>query len=430
MRAVNVGLIGFGTVGKGVVKTLLSKKKILEAKSGVSVRLAKIADKDLRSSRGVRVPGKLLTRDVNSVIKDKNIDVIVELIGGIHPAKEIILKALSLGKRVVTANKALLAEYGREIFTAASRFQSSIGFEASVGGGIPIIAPLKNSLVSNDIQLVYGILNGTSNFILSRMSEENCTFGEALKDAIARGIAEKNAKLDISGVDSCHKLAILALVGFGFSVKPKDIYVEGIEGLDSADMQYAKSWGYDIKLLAIGKKVGSALELRVHPTLISLKSILAGVKGENNAIFVRGDMIGETLFYGKGAGSLPTASSVVSDIMKIAEDIGVKRPAKPFKLEFNSGVKKIRKINDLNVRYYVRFSAIDRPGVLSGISDILAQNGISIATVSQKERKKGQPIPIIMLTHYANEGKMNKALAKINKLPFITKKSVRIRIVR
>ncbi len=428
MRVVNVGLIGFGTVGKGVVKALLSKKGILKVKSGISVNLAKIADKDLRSGRGFSVPGKLLTRDVDSVIKDKDIDVIVELIGGIHPAKEIILKALSLGKRVVTANKALLAEYGMEIFTAASRFQSSVGFEASVGGGIPIIAPLKKSLVANDIQLIYGILNGTSNFILSKMSEEDCSFIEALKDAKERGIAEKNPKLDISGGDSCHKLAILALMGFGFNVKLKDIYVEGIEGLDPTDMQYAKNWGYDIKLLAIGKKIGSALDLRVHPTLISLKSILAGVKGENNAIFVRGDMVGETLFYGRGAGSLPTASSVVGDIMKIAESITAKIPAQPFKPEFNGSIKKIRKINDLNVRYYIRFSAIDRPGVLSRVSSILAQNGISIATVSQKERKKGQPVPIVMLTHYANEGRMNKALAKIKKLPFITKKPVGIRI--
>ncbi|MGB2706185.1 MAG: homoserine dehydrogenase [Candidatus Omnitrophota bacterium] len=430
MKVVNVGLIGFGTVGKGVAKALLSKKKILEAKTGVSVRLARIADKDLRSRRGVRVPKKLLTKDVNSVIKDKNIDIIVELIGGIHPAKEIILRALSLGKGVVTANKALLAEYGKEIFTAASRFQSSVGFEASVGGGIPIISPLKNSLVSNNIQLIYGILNGTSNFILSKMSEENCAFREALEEAKKRGIAEKNPKLDINGVDSCHKLAILALLGFGFSVKPKDIYVEGIEGLDPADIQYAKDWGYDVKLLAIVKKVGNVLDLRVHPTLISLKSVLASVKGENNAIFVRGDMVGETLFYGKGAGSLPTASSVVGDIVQIAKGIGAKREIKPFRIEFDNSLKKIRKANDLNVRYYVRFSAIDKPGVLAGISNVLAQNKISIAVVSQKERKKGQPVPIVMLTHYANEGRMNKALARINRLPFITKKTVRIRIVR
>lgn len=428
MKTVKVGLIGFGTVGKGVAKALLSKNKILEAKAGVPVTLAKIADKDLRPRRGVRVPRKLLTKDALSVIKDRSIDIVVELIGGIHPAKEIILKALSLGKRVVTANKALLAEYGKEIFTAASRFRSSIGFEGSVGGGIPIISPLKNSLISNNIELIYGILNGTSNFILSKMSEENCAFNEALKEAQKKGLAEKNPKLDINGVDSSHKLAILALLGFGFSVRPKDIYVEGIEGLDPADIQYAKSWGYDVKLLAIGKKVGNALDLRVHPTLISLKSVMASVKGENNAIFVKGDMVGETLFYGKGAGSLPTASSVVGDIMEIARGIGTKRETRPFRAEFDRRLKKIRKIEDLNARCYVRFSAIDKPGVLAGISGVLAQNSISIATVAQKERKKGQPVPIVMLTHEANEGKMNKALDKINKLPFITKKTVRIRI--
>jgi len=429
MKVVNVGLIGFGTVGKGVVKALLSKKKILEAKSGLSVNLAKIADKDPKSGRGVRVPARLLTKDVDSVIRDKSIDILVELIGGIHPAKEIILKALSLGKSVVTANKALLAEYGNEIFIAASRFGGSIEFEASVGGGIPIIAPLKNSLISNDIELVYGILNGTSNFILSKMSEDNCTFSEALNDARARGIAEKNPKLDISGVDSCHKLAILTRLGFGFNVKPKNIYVEGIEGLGLVDMQYAKRWGYDIKLLAIAKKVGNALDLRVHPTLIPLRSILASIKSEDNAIFIRGDMVGEALFYGKGAGSLPTASSVVGDIIKIAGNIGAKTPVRSPWPEFGSGLKKVRKINDLSVRCYVRFSAIDRPGVLSGVSEVLAQNGISIATVSQKERKKGQSVPIVMLTHYANEGKMNKALARIDRLPFITKKTVRIRMV-
>ncbi|MBL7156684.1 MAG: homoserine dehydrogenase [Candidatus Omnitrophica bacterium] len=431
MKKVNVGLVGFGTVGKGVVKTLLSKKKILEERSGVSVNLARIADKDLRSRKGVRVPKRLLTKDVNSVIKDRNIDIIVELIGGIHPAKEIILKSLALGKHVVTANKALLAEHGKEIFTAASRFRSHLGFEASVGGGIPIIDVLRRDLVSNKIDLIYGILNGTSNFILSKMSEENCTFREALSEAKTKGIAEKNPRLDISGVDSCHKLAILALLGFGLSVKPKDIHVEGIDRIDAMDIQYAKKWGYAVKLLAIAKKAGKELDLRVHPTLIYLRKILASVKDENNAIFVRGDMVGATLFYGRGAGSFPAASSVVGDIIEIAKRIDdFKKPKSAFKMEFDSGVRKVRKINDLSTRYYMRFSAIDRPGVLSSVSSILAQNKISIATVTQKERKKGQSVPIVMLTHEANEGKMNRALKKIDKLPFITKKTVKIRIER
>jgi len=431
MKTVNVGIIGFGTVGKGVVKTLLSKRKFLEERSGVSINLAKVADKDLRPRKGIRLPRRLLTKNIDSVIKDKNIDIIVELIGGMHPAKEIMLKAITLGKAVVTANKALLAEHGREIFTAASRFRVPVGFEASVGGGIPVINALRRSLVANDIELIYGILNGTSNFILSKMSEEGGSFHDALDDAKSKGIAESNPKLDINGVDASHKLAILALLGFGLAVRPKDIYTEGIEGLDAADIQYAKSWGYDIKPLAIVEKVGRKLDLRVHPTLISSKAILASVKGENNAIFVRGDMVGETLFYGKGAGSFPTASSVVSDIVDVAKiSGGFKKARSPFKVEFNGELKRIRKIEDLAIRYYLRFSAIDKPGVLAKISGVLAQNKISIATVAQKERKKGQPVPIIMLTHYANEGSMNKALDKIKKLSFVTKKPVKIRIVR
>ena len=431
MKTVNVGLIGFGTVGKGVAKTLLSKKKILKERSGISINLVRIADKNLRPRKGVRVPRKLLTKNVASLIKDKNIDILVELIGGIHPAKEIILKAITLGKHVVTANKALLAEHGKEIFTVASRFRARLGFEASVGGGIPVINVLRRSLVSNNIELMYGILNGTSNFILTKMSEEGLSFRQALNEAKKKGIAEKNPKLDISGKDSSHKLAILALLAFGLNIKPKDIYVEGIEGIDHMDIEYAKKWGYAVKLLAIAKKIGRELDLRVHPTLISLRRILASVKDENNAIFIRGDMAGGSLFYGKGAGRLPTASSVVSDIVEIARNIeDGKKPRSIFKLEFDSGVKKVRDIDDLTTRYYLRFSAIDRPGVLAGISSVLAQNKISIATVTQKERKKGQPVPIVMLTHGANEGKMNKALARIGKLPFIKKKTVKIRIER
>lgn len=431
MRKVNVGIIGFGTVGKGVAKALLSKKNVLEERSGVSIKLVKIADKDLRPRKGIRIPRSMLTKNVDSLIKDKSIDIIIELIGGIHPAKEIILKALTLGKHVVTANKALLAEEGSKIFTASSRFRVFLGFEASVGGGIPVINILRKNLMPNSIEVIYGILNGTSNFILSRMSEENCGFSQALRHAKDKGIVEKNPKLDVSGGDSCHKLALLALLGFGLSVKPEDIYVEGIGDIDPIDIQYARSWGYVIKPLAIAKKMREELDLRVHPTLIPIRKILASVKNENNAIFIKGDLVGEQLFCGKGAGSLPTASSVVSDVIEIAKKINDSgRNKHQFKLNFKSGIKGIRKINDLVTRYYMRFSAIDKPGVLSKISRILAKNNISIATVTQKERKKGQPVPIVMLTHEAQEGRMNKALAKINKLPFITEKTVKLRIER
>lgn len=431
MKNVNVGIIGFGTVGKGVIKTLISKKKILKQRTGISVNLVKIADKNLRPRKGMRVPGKLLTRNVDSVLRDRSIDIVVELIGGIHPAREIILKALTFGKHVVTANKALLAEHGEKIFKTASQFRAFVGFEASVGGGIPVINALRKSLIANNIEVVYGILNGTSNFILSKMSEEACTFSKALYDAKARGIAEKNPKLDISGVDSCHKIAILARLGFGLSIKPKDIHTEGIDRLDPVDIQYARNWGYSVKLLAIARKSGRKLDIRVHPSLISLKNILASVKYEDNAIFIRGDMVGGVLLHGKGAGSLPTASSVVSDIIEIARSVDDFKKAKDFfKFKFDTGINKARNISELFTRYYLRFSAIDKPGVLAGISSILAKSKISIATVTQKEKKAGQPVPIVMLTHQANEGRLNKALNRIDKLGFIANKTVKMRIVR
>jgi len=431
MKTVNVGLIGFGTVGKGVVKALISKRKILESRSGISVKLTKIADKDLRPRPGIRVSRKLLTKSADSVIRDPNIDIVVELVGGINSAKDMILKSISAGKHVVTANKALLAEYGKEIFAAASKFHVSMGFEASVGGAIPIINSLQKSFIANDIELIYGILNGTSNFILSMMSEEGCSFKEALKRAQEKGIAERNPRLDISGEDALHKLSILTLLGFGIGVKPGSIFTEGIEEIKPIDIKYAGKWGYSLKPLVIAKKMGKELDLRVHPTLIPSGKILASVKYENNAIFVKGDMIGESLLFGKGAGSLPTASSVISDIIDIAKGMNDFRKAKaPFKFEFKSGIAKVQKINDLSTRYYLRFSAIDRPGVLAGISGALAESKISISTVTQKERKKGQPVPIVMLTHEANEGGLERALSRIDKLPYIKEKTVKIRIER
>ena len=434
MKTVNVGLIGFGTVGKGVVKTLLQKKKVLRERTGVSINLVRVVDKDLRARKGVPVNRKLLSRDIDSVVKNKSIDIVVELIGGMHPAKEIILRSLTLGKHVVTANKALLAEHGREIFTAASRFGSHLGFEASVGGGIPVINPLRRTLIANNIERIYGILNGTSNFILSKMSNEGLSFREALRIAQSKGIAEKNPNLDINGADSAHKLVILALLGFGKAVNLKEIYTEGITAIEPQDLEHAGKWGYTAKLLGIAKKAGRELDIRVHPTLISSNSVLASVKYEDNAILIKGDMVGEALFYGKGAGTFPTASSVISDIVDIAKDLGMhaegnlKKGRVFSRVEFGSGIGKVRRINDLSSRSYLRFSAIDRPGVLAGISGILSQNKISIATVIQKERKKGQPVPIVMLTHDANEGRMKKALARIDGLPFITRKTVRLRI--
>jgi len=431
MKIVNVGLIGCGNVGGAVARALLSKKRILESKAGISIRLAKAADKNLRRAAKAGIPKRLLAKSADSILKDPDIDIVVELIGGVNAAKGIILKAISEGKHIVTANKALLAEHGGEIFERASVSGISVGFEASVGGAIPAINVIKNSLISNRIDTVYGILNGTSNFILNRMSEEGCSFGRALIEAQAKGLAEQNPRLDISGEDSRHKIAILALLGFGVEVKPGNIYTEGIEKIEPLDIHCARSWGYGIKLLAIAKRLSSRLDIRVHPTLIPLRSLLANVKDENNAIYIMGDMAGDVLLHGRGAGGFPAASAVISDIAEIAKEINsLSRMKSAVKAGFDKSLKGIYRINDVSTRFYLRFSAIDRPGVLSEISRALAEKKISIATVTQKERKKGRSVPIIMLTHESKEGNLNKALAKIDRLKCITKKTVRIRIER
>ena len=431
MKKINIGIIGLGTVGGGVEKAILDKRDFLKDRVGLSVCLKKVFDKDRRKLASLRIPKNIIAKNINDVLSNKDIDVVVELIGGIHPAREIILKAFKNGKHVVTANKALLAESGSEIFNAASRSGCFVGFEASVGGAMPVIKILKESFSSNRISALYGIVNGTCNFVLSRMSEQNSTLKDALKEAQKIGIAEANSKLDIEGDDSCHKLCILAMLAFGRFVTPKDIYVEGIKDLDIQDILYAKSWGYDVKLLAIAKRNDDSVELRVHPTLIPLKHLLSAVKHEDNAVFIKGDMIGESMIYGKGAGRYPAASSVVSDVMDIAKDLNCGHANCHFyPIAKNIGVKKISKIGDLVTRYYIRFSAIDRPGVLAAVSSILAKNKISIATVTQKERKNGQVVPIVMLTHDARESSMNRALAAIDKLSFIKSKTVKIRIER
>ena len=432
MKNINVGIVGLGTVGGGVVRALFEKRSLLEDRTGLSVRLIKVFDKDTKKLSKLKIPRHLVAKNVNDLIKDENVDIVVELIGGIHPAREIILNSLRSGKHVVTANKALLAKHGEEIFTIASKYGSKIGFEASVCGAIPIIKILRESFAANRINALYGIVNGTCNFILSKMADQNFTLKEALSEAKAKGIAEANPTLDIEGDDSCHKLCILAMLAFGKFVKPEDVYVEGIKDLCLQDIVYAGNWGYAIKLLAVAKRKGDLLELRVHPTLISMRHLLSAVKGEDNAVFIKGDMIGESMVYGKGAGRFPAASSVVSDILDISKSINASSAEeyKHLKLTSCKGIHKIAKIGDLVTRYYIRFSAIDNPGVLAAISTILAKNKISIATVSQKERKKGQAVPIVMVTHEAEEASMKKALKVIDGLKFVKEKTVRIRIER
>ncbi len=427
MKKVKIGIIGFGKIGAGLVKLVQSRRTFLREKCGIDIAIARICDKDLKRRRPVKVSRKLLTRSIGKVLYDPDIDIVVELVGGIRPAKDMVLEALRQGKHVVTANKALLADSGYEIFNLANALGIWVGFEASVGGGIPIIRALKEGFVANRIDLIYGIINGTSNFILTKMAEGGGDFNDALKTAQARGYAERDPHLDISGEDSSHKLSILALLGFGIPARPGEIYTEGIAAIEPSDILYARELGYSIKLLAIAKRTAGALELRVHPTLIPNDHLLANVKGVYNAIFVKGDLIGENLFYGEGAGASPTSSAVASDIITIARIISDNAPREKT-VAFKRDVAGLKKMDDVVTRYYIRFSALDKPGVLAKISGILGRNKISIASVTQKAKRAERIVPIVMMTHEARERNMAKALKQIDALSVIKKRSVRIRV--
>jgi len=425
---INIGLIGFGTIGSGVAKFLMERRSLLLERTGIGFNLSLVCDKDLSSKRDANIPKKMLTRDFNRVINDPDIHIIVELVGGIHPAKEIVMKALSKGKHVVTANKLLLAAEGGEIFQKAKDSNREICFEASVGGGIPIIKAIREGMVGNRFSGIFGILNGTSNYILSSMSSQGSSFKAALKEAQSKGYAEKDPSLDIKGLDSSHKLAILSLLAFGKKVDINNIFVEGIEDISSLDIQYAKELGYVVKLLAIAKRYGNELEVRVHPTLLPSEYLLSSVSGAYNAIFIEADLVEKQLFYGQGAGKLPTASAVLSDIVDIGHKIACGKNSAKSVIPENTEIKKLRKMDDVVTRYYAHFSAIDKPGVLANIADLLGRHNISIASVVQKERREAHIVPIVMLTHEAKELDMQAALRKINKLSAIKKKSVVIRL--
>jgi len=429
MKKVNLGLIGIGNIGSGVISVLKKKAALLKSKLGIHIVLKTVSD--IRSSARRHVAGKNIRFTTNAleIINDPDVDVVIELMGGIHPAKEYILKSLEMRKYVVTANKALLAEEGDEIFNAAKKMGVDIYFEGSVGGGIPIIRSLREGLIANQVQNIYGIINGTSNYILTKMAESGCSFKKALIDAQKMGYAERNPKLDINGVDTAHKTAILSRICFAQKIKFKDVYVEGINNIDARDIQYAAELGFCIKLLAIAKKSADSLDIRVHPTLLPKAHLLSNVQGVYNAVFINADLIGQALLYGEGAGKLPTASAVVSDVLSIAEKIG---QADSFKYRNapKQPRRKIRSINELRTRYYFRFSALDKPAVLSKISDILGRLNISIHSVIQKGRRQSLSVPIVMMTHEAKEKSIRKALSEIDKQPFIKKRTVAIRIER
>lgn len=429
MKTINIGLIGFGTVGTGVVKLLKGQAPLLERRLAARLRLKRIADPDLTRPRDVEVDPKILTTDAREIIEDPAIDIVIELIGGTTAAREVSLAALRSGKHLVTANKALLATHGLELFRAAAEKRVDLGFEASVCGGIPIIRAVREGLVANRIHSIEGIVNGTCNYILTKMTELGAPFAEVLKEAQDQGYAEANPSLDIDGIDAAHKLQILASIAYGGSVDFNAIHVEGIRGIDPDDIQYAKELGYRLKLLAIAKETDGEIEVRVHPTLIPEDHLLASVGGVFNAVYIVGDATGSLMFYGRGAGQLPTASAVVSDVVEIAQNILYQRPSRPSHIPAIAGEGlKIRPMDEVRTRYYLRVMAVDKPGVLSKVSGILGSHDISIASVIQKGRHARASVPVVMMTHEAVEGAMRRALAEIDALDVVSRRTVCLRV--
>ncbi len=430
MRKIGVGLVGWGTVGCGVVQVLRENGELIESRLGVPLDLRRVADLDLERERPVAVSPETLTNNVEDILKDPEIDIVIELIGGLNAARKVICSALENGKHVVTANKALLAHDGNELFGLAQSKGLSIGFEASVGGGIPLIKSLREGLASNQISTFFGILNGTANYILTRMTDDKLSFGEALKEAQALGYAEADPTLDIEGIDTAHKLAIASAIAFGTPIQFDRVYVEGISAIDPLDIQYAEEFGYQLKLLAIARNKQNRLEMRVHPTLIAKNHVLASVKGAYNAVHIVGNAVGDVMLYGMGAGMMPTGSAVVSDLIDVARDILNKTPGRIPSLAFlPDRLQKIeiKPVSDVFTSYYFRFLALDKPGVLSKISGILGKHGISIAAVIQKGRHADY-VPLVMITHEALESSVRKAFEEINNLDVVLAPTVLIRI--
>jgi homoserine dehydrogenase len=432
MKEIKVGLIGFGTVGSGVVRILQKNSRLIENRMGAKLVLKRIADIDLKSDRGVKIKPGVLTRKAEEVIEDREIDIVIELVGGIEPAKTFILRAIRSKKHIVTANKALLALHGDEIFREAQRFGVDVNFEASVGGGIPLIRSIKEGLVANRIDSIFGILNGTSNYILSKMTDEGRDFKEVLSEAQEKGYAEADPTYDIEGTDAAHKLAILIRLAFGTPLGFNEIFIGGISGITPLDIQFSREFGYRIKLLAIAKIDRGKIEARVHPTMIPEGHLLSTVEGVFNAIYIKGDAIGPTLFYGQGAGRMPTGSAVVSDLVELGRNVLIRASGRRVPLlSFQaSAIEKIplKKMDDVVMPFYMRFSALDRPRVLSKISGILGKNNISISAVIQKGRQVNGAVPIVMMTHEAREKNVHQALKEIDHLGVILGKTMFLRV--
>jgi homoserine dehydrogenase len=428
VREIGIGLLGVGTVGGGVLKIFAQHRADLEARAGCGLRIVAAVARDVALPRSGLDPAAWpLTADPDRVLADPAVSLVVEVIGGLEPARTYVLRALEAGKHVVTANKALLATHGTELFEAARRRGVLLGFEAAVAGGVPIIGALRDGLAANRILSLYGIVNGTSNFILTKMTDEGRDFADALREAQAAGYAEADPTLDVEGIDSAHKLQILASLAFRTRVDLKDIHTAGIARLDATEIAYARELGYRIKLLAIAKVSDGALEARVHPTLIPAGSPLAAVSGAFNAIFVTGDAAGDQMFYGRGAGQMPTASAVWSDAIEIARRVAHQHEAlaEDFPLAGERRLR-LRPMSDVRSAYYLRAMVQDRPGVLSQVAGILGRHDISIASVIQKGRAGA--VPIVMMTHEALERNMSAALEEIDRLGVVALPTVMLRV--
>ena len=432
MKAINVGLLGIGTVGGGTFTVLKRNAEEIARRAGRPIRIVVVADKNLELARQVTGGACRLTDDAFAVVADPEVDIVVELIGGYGVARELVLKAIANGKHVVTANKALLATHGNEIFAAAQAKGVMVAFEAAVAGGIPIIKALREGLSANRIEWIAGIINGTTNFILSEMRDKGLPFDVVLKEAQQLGYAEADPTFDIEGVDAAHKLTLMSAIAFGTPVHFDKVHIEGISKLEAADIKYAEQLGYRIKLLGITKRTAEGVELRVHPTLIPAKRLIANVEGAMNAVLVKGDAVGPTLYYGKGAGAEPTASAIIADLVDVTRmhtaDPGHRVPHLAFQPESMIDLPMLP-LSEVVTSYYLRLRVEDRPGVLADITRILADQQISIDAMIQREPDEGElQTDIIMLTHRTREKNVDAAIAKIESLSVVTGTITRLRL--
>jgi homoserine dehydrogenase len=426
-KTTNIGLMGLGVIGGGVVKVLTEKPDTLAREAGREIVLKRVLEKDKAKHGSLGIDRSIFTCEFKEIIQDPEIDIIVELMGGENPAFEYMKEALTRGKHVVTANKEVMSKHWSELLTVAREKNVIIRYEASVGGGIPLIAPFQEDLIANDVSAIYAIVNGTTNYILTRMAKEGLDFSVALKSAQELGYAEADPTNDVEGIDAAYKLAILATIAFGTEVKPENVYHEGISRLQACDFRYASELEYAIKLLAIAKRTGDSIEARVHPVFIPEDSLLAKVDGVYNAILVEGDLVGQVIFYGQGAGPRATSSAVVSDIIKIAQSINGGKAAAP-RLPFAMG-RKVMPMAEINTRYYMRMSIADQPGVLAQISKILGDNSISISSVIQKETDASTRVAeIVLMTHHAEERAVQKAIKETQRLGVVKEISNFVRV--